>query len=86
MGMHVLTNEIHAELVGFPLEVTSQPDCSCDPGSGCSSCGVVSVIIDAGERDDGAVGSRLVIRGTREQLLEAFTAAARACAVGPLGS
>lgn len=63
--MHVITNEVHVDLIGFELSVTSPPDCGCDndTGAGCSNCGVKTITIDAAEREDGHAPQRLVLRG-----------------------
>lgn len=57
----VHTQEISVDFTGFPLELGVPPDCTCAEwdNAGCSSCETKTLIIDAGERDDGACPQRL---------------------------
>lgn len=64
----VHTQEIEADFTGFPLTVSVWPDCTCGQNGGCSECHTKTVVIEAGERDDGAVGQRLVFRGLTEDV------------------
>jgi hypothetical protein len=57
----VHTQEISVNFTGFPISLGIPPDCTCSEleGAGCSSCGTITLIIDAAERDDGAAPQRL---------------------------
>lgn len=75
----VMTQEVEADMTGFPVEVTAAPCVQEGYGKveengeyplllGCGECGVRTIYFDSGERADGAAGSRLVIRAKREDL------------------
>lgn len=64
----VHTQEVSADFTGFPLSVSIEPDCTCDMFSGCSECGTKTLIINAAERDDGAVAQRLTFRCRTDDL------------------
>lgn len=61
MALLVHTSEVSVDFTGFPLTLGVSPDCSCAEweDAGCSSCNTTTLVIDAAERDDGAVPQRL---------------------------